>query len=188
MSVIHWESLGDQVANAINNLPIGIGNVSKNFEEIDLITPNRLLFARNNDRSPAGTLNISGDLGKLIEHNNRLFSTWFKAWLTSYVPTLMHQPKWFKSDRDPKVGDVVLFLKSDKEFERLYQYGIIIDLKISRDHKIREIDIEYQNVNESTKRQTKRGTREVVVIHPVDELGLVRELNMLASKLNDSDV
>ena len=81
-----------------------------------------------------------------------------------------------------------LLLKSDKEFEKLYQYGIIIDLKISRYHKIREIYIEYQNVDESTKRQTKRGTREVVVIHPVNELGLVRELNMLASKLNDSDV
>ena len=183
LSVIHWESLGDQIANSINNLPIGIGNASKDLENIDLITPNRLLFARNNDRCPTGTLNISNDLGKLIEQNNKLFTVWFKAWLTSYVPTLMHQPKWFQSDRDPKVGDVVLFLKSDKEFEKIYQYGLIKDLKISRDKKIREIEIEYQNFNERTKRFTKRGTREVVVIHPVHELGLLRELNILSNQV-----
>ena len=187
LSVIHWESLGDQVANSINNLPIGVGNVSKDLENIDLITPNRLLFARNNDRCPAGTLVVSNDLGKLIEQNNKLFTVWFRAWLVSYVPSLMLQPKWFNSDRDPKVGDVVLFLKSDKEFEKIYQYGMICDLKISRDHKIRQIEIEYQNVNEATKRRTTRGTREVVVIHPVHELGLVRELNMLASKVSSND-
>lgn len=188
LSVIHWESLGDQVANAINNLPIGIGNSTTGLENIDLITPNRLLFARNNNRCPAGTLNISNDLGKLIEQNNKLFQVWFKAWLVSYVPTLMFQPKWFRSDKDPKVGDVVLFLKSDKEFEKIYQYGIIADLKISRDKRIREIDIEYQNVNENVKRRTTRGTREVVVIHPVNELGLVREINELASRISKDEV
>ena len=115
LSIIHWESLGDQVANAINNLPIGIGNSTTGLENIDLITPNRLLFARNNDRCPAGTLNISNDLGKMIEQKNRLFYVQFKAWLVSYVPTVMFQSKWFRSDKDPKVGDV-LFLKLDKEF------------------------------------------------------------------------
>ena len=187
LSVIHWESLGDQVANSINNLPIGIGNMTKDLENIDLITPNRLLFARNNDRCPAGTLNISNDLGKLIEQNNKLFQVWFKAWLTSYVPTLMFQPKWFSSDRDSKVGDIVLFLKSDKEFQKIYQYGIITDLKVSRDKRIREIEIEYQNVNEGTKRRTTRGAREVVVIHPVHELGLVREINKLVSQVSQND-
>ena len=33
---------------------------------------------------------------------------------------LMIHPKWFRSDIDPQVGDVVLFLKSDKELEKLY--------------------------------------------------------------------
>ena len=150
-----------------------------------MITSDQLIFVF--DRGPAETLNITGPLGKLFEQNNKLFTVWFKAWLTSYVPTLMHQPKWFKSDRDPKVGDVILFLKSDKEIEKIYQYGMITDLKVSRDNKIREIEIEYQNVNEATKRRTKRGTREVVVIHPVQELGLVRELNMLASMITSSD-
>ena len=99
----------------------------------------------------------------------------------------MFQPKWFKSDQDPKVGDIVLFLKSDKEFKKMYQYGIISDLKISRDQKIREIEIECKNVGEKSKRRTTRGTREVVIIHPVNELGLVRELNILSANLPSSE-
>ena len=39
--------------------------------------------------------------------------------------------------------------------------------------------IEYQNNNENVKRSTTRGVREIVVIHPADELGIVRELNNL---------
>ena len=112
-----------------------------------------------------------------------MYATWFKAWIISYVPSLMFQPKWFNSDRDPKIGDVILFLKSDKEFEKIYQYGMISDIKISRDGKIRQIEVEYQNYSEKTKRKTTRGTREVVVIHPVDELGLVREINILSANL-----
>ena len=95
----------------------------------------------------------------------------------------MFQPKWFKSDCDPKKGDVVLFLKSDKEFDKIYQYGIISEVNIGRDGKIRQITVQYQNPSENVKRYTIRGTRDIVVIHPHNELGLIRELNVLAASL-----
>ena len=183
LSIIQWETLAFQVANTINNLPICAGKVSKGLEQLDLITPNRLLLGRNNDRSPVGTITLTDDVGKIITQNNKIFQAWFDAWLTSCVPNMMHHPKWFKSDVDPKVGDVVIFLKSDKEFEQIYQYGIIVGRKISRDGKIRELEIEYQNHIENVKRRVPRGTREVVVIHPVGELGLLRDLNALATSL-----
>ena len=179
LSIIQWETLGDQVANSLNNMPIALGNVVKDLENLDLLTPNRLLLARNNNRCPTGLVTVSQDIGKMIKQNNSILDTWFKAWLISYVPTLMFQPKWFQSDRDPKVGDIILFLKSEKDFEKIYQYGIICDLKRSRDGKIRSLDIEYQNHTEKVKRRTTRGTREVVVIHPYEELGLIRELDSL---------
>ena len=77
--------------------------------------------------------------------------------------------------------DVVLFLKKEKEFAGNYQYGIVKDVEISRDDKIRKIIVEYVNASETTKRETRRSVREVVVIHPVDELGIVRELGEIAS-------
>ena len=152
LSVIKWETLGDQMANSINNLPIAIRNVTKDLENLDLITPNRLLLARNNGRCPVGTVTVTEDVKGIIQKNNELHDIWFKAWLIGYVPSLMLQPKWFRSDMDLKVGDVILFLKSDKEFDKQYQYGIITDLKLSRDYKIRRIEIEYQNNTEKTKR------------------------------------
>ena len=187
LSVIQWETLGQQISNSINNLPIATRYASRDVDNIDLLTPNRLLLARNNDRCPAGPLNVSEDVGKMLDQNNDLYEAWFKTWLVSYVPTLMFQPKWYKSDRDPKIGDVILFLKSEKEFDKQYQYGIIVDLKISRDGKIRQVEVEYQNFNENVKRKTTRGTRDIVVIHPIDELGLTRELNGLFEQYVSKD-
>ena len=54
----------------------------------------------------------------------------------------MRQPKWFVSDRDTKIGDVLLFLKSDKEFDKQYQYGIVKDKTIDKDGKIRKLTVE----------------------------------------------
>ena len=119
---------------------------------------------------------MSVDSKKIIKANQDIFQTWFRCWLVSFVPKLMLQPKWFNSDRDSKVGGVVLFLKSDKEFGKQYQYGIITKTKISRDGKIREIEIEYHNHNENKKRCTIRGVRGVVVFHHIDEIGMMREL------------
>ena len=180
LSIIQWETLGNQVANSINNLPIAIGNIVEDLENLDILTPNRLILARNNDRCPMGTLEVTDDIKKIIQTNNEIFNIWFKCWLVSYVPTLMFQPKWYTSDRDTKIGDVVLFLKSDKQFDKQYQYGIVTGVKVSRDGKIRDIEVEYHNHNENTKRRTNRGVRDVVVIHPIDELGIMRELNALS--------
>ena len=183
LSSIQWETLGAQVANAINNLPIATRYVTRDVENLDLLTPNRLLLARNNDRCPAGPVNISENISKIVKQHKDLYEAWFRAWLISFVPSLMFQPKWFNSDRDPKIGDVVLFLKSEKTFDRQYQYGIISDLKVSRDGKIRQVEVEYQNFTEGVKRKTTRGTRELVVIHPFEELGLVRELNRMFDQI-----
>jgi hypothetical protein len=177
LSIIQWETLGDQIANGINNQPIALGSETMGLEHLDILTPNRLLLARNNSRCPVGAVETTDDPGRIIASNNKLFHTWFKCWLTSCVPKLMDHPKWFDSSRDCKIGDVILFLKSDKEFDKQYQYGLIVSMKISRDGKIREIEVEYQNSTENVKRTTNRGVREVVLVHPVGELGIIRELN-----------
>ena len=96
------------------------------------------------------------------------------------MPTLIDRPKWFDNDRDICRGDIVLFLKSEQEFDRQYQHGIVKSVLVGRDGRIRSVEIEYQNHNEKTKRQTKRGVRDLVVIHPVDELGISRELSEMA--------
>ena len=81
--MLQWETLGDQVANSVNNQPIAIGN------------PNRLMLGRKNDRSPTGNLVTTNDPRKIIRANNETFNTWFECWLISYIPCyipmLIHQ-------------------------------------------------------------------------------------------------
>ena len=181
LSVLQWETIGDQIANCVNDTPLAVRYVPSDVEQMDLLTPNRLLLGRNNNRSPAVPVTMSNSPGKLIQQNERIVTAWFECWLTSHVPKLIDQPKWFDSDQDVQVGDVVLFLKKEKEFAGNYQYGIVKSVEPSRDSKIRKVIVEYVNNSETVRRETRRSVRELVVIHPVDELGIVRELGQISA-------
>ena len=61
------------------------------------------------------------------------------------------------------------------------QYGIVMSVESSKDNKIRKVIVEYVNSTEETKRETRRSVRELVIIHPVDELGIVRELGQIST-------
>jgi len=175
LSILHWETLASSIANSINNLPLAIKNKG-DFEFEDLITPNRLLLGRNNDRCPTEPLTMSNDSDKIIRSNKKIFEAWFECWLTSHVPSLMFQPKWFNSDRDLNPGDVVLFTKQESSISSSYQYGLIKSVNRGRDDKIRNAVVEYQNPNENVKRCTTRSVRTLVLILGVDEIDLSKEL------------
>ena len=93
--MMQWETAVVEIGNAINNSPNVLGNISGNFEAMDLITPNRFLMGRNNKRSPEGSLKVSNDYDRIIKQDNNIYQFWFKNRLISYVPKLIFQPKWF---------------------------------------------------------------------------------------------
>jgi len=124
---------------------------------MDLITPNRLKLRRNNERSPVGPYELTNDPSRIIKANSLIFQSWFDNWLINHVPKLVNQPKWFKSDTDIRIGDVVLFLKNNP-FKCSYQYGII---------------------NEKT---TVRHVRELIVIHYANEKSVIEQLNDIADQ------
>ena len=161
LSVIGWETLCAEIANCINDLPIGLANRNAELGNLDLLTPNRLLLGRNNDRSPVEPVDVTGVHDKIIEANNEIFRIWFKCWLTEYVPKLMQQQKWFESSvRELNVGDIILFKKAEKELECQYKYGIVKELNRSKDEVARSAVVEYQNSDENIRRTTRRGMRE----------------------------
>ena len=55
------------------------------------------------------------------------------------MPTIIERPKWFEENKGVSVGDIVLFLKSEQEFDSIYQYGIVQSMQRGRDDKIRTI-------------------------------------------------
>ena len=125
LSVIQWETLMQQISNSINNLPIGVKNKVEKLENLDIITPNRLILGRNNNCCPNVPLEISCDYKRSIETNTNIFKTLFKAWLISYVPTLVERTKWHINDPKVNIGDVILFIKSEQECDLQYRYGIV---------------------------------------------------------------
>ena len=126
----------------------------------DLITPNRLLLGRNNNRSPTGTLSVENDHIKLIRDNQKIFHAWFDAWLTTHVQNLVVRPKWFNSDVDMKIGDVVLFTKQESVLSNM-----VDEVERSRDNRIRRVKVRYQNSSENCQRFMTRSVRSLVVIH-----------------------
>ena len=150
--------------------------MTSSIEDLDILTPNRLLLGRNNERSPSGPLLMTNNTSKILQSNIDVFTVWFESWLISYVPRLMYQPKWFSTDRDMKVGDIVLFLKTDHEYSRQYQYGIVDLAEKGRDDRIRTVTVRYRNSNEKQDRKTRRAVRELVVVHQVDEIPIYEEL------------
>ena len=75
LSVLQWETLGAEIANTINNLPVAIGNQTEDLENLDLITPNRLKLGRNNDRSPVGVVEVSDKMDRILQVNADIFNT-----------------------------------------------------------------------------------------------------------------
>ena len=100
----------------MNDTPLALRNVTRDIEQMDLLTPNGLMLGRNNERSPSGPLYVTNNPDKIITQNADIMTAWFECWLISHVPKLMDKPKWFNSDRDLKIGDAVLFLRKEKEF------------------------------------------------------------------------
>ena len=58
---------------------------------------------------------------------------WFKVWLVSYVS--------YTTEYNISVGDIILFLKSEQEFDRQYQYGIVSKVTVGRDSVVRLVII-----------------------------------------------
>ncbi|XP_066920590.1 uncharacterized protein [Clytia hemisphaerica] len=84
LSILQWETITAIISNSINDLPIAIGNVI-DVENMDLLTPNRLLLGRNNDRSPTGDFIISSNPTKLLDQNSKIYDAWFESWLLNHV-------------------------------------------------------------------------------------------------------
>ena len=93
----------------------------------------------------------------------------------------MHHPKWFQTDRDVKVGDVVLFLKQENQLSSSYQYGMISDLSRSSDDDICKATVYYLNSTEAVDRFTNRAVRQFSMIHLVNKLNMMKELGQIAT-------
>ena len=78
-------------------------------------------------------------------------------------------------------GDIVFFLKQEGSFSGEYQFGMVRKIHKGKDGKIRSADVKYRNSSEYIDRTTHRAVRQLVMIHPVEELSILKELHDIST-------
>ena len=167
------QSLVKVIENDLNNTPLGLcyGRSQTNTPLLKLLSPNLMRMGRINSRNPIGPFRLPSGPKSMMER----VETCYKLWYREYQDTMMLkyllelQPKWFKSDRDTKVGDVVYFRKKDGKLEGPWIIGIIDEVIRSRDGVIRRVNVRYHNANEDQPRVTDRCVRSIVRLFNIDE-------------------
>ena len=180
LDLISYETCFAWIANELNCFPLCLGSRTSNLDNLDLITPSRLLLGRNNRRSLGGYVKMEGP-SRLMEQMEKVYRSWWSVWkdekLVDYIP---QSPLWKTTSGQPAVGDIVLFLKLESEASfgsPVWRLGRVEDVEYSLDGVIRTVVISYKNDGEKIFRKTRRSVRKVAVLHHEGDLELVEELN-----------
>ena len=78
LSIFQWETVSSEVTNAVNDLPLALGNIVSDNKNMDLLTPNKLMLGRNNERSPVSPISVSGNFS--WKYINKYTSIWYGPW------------------------------------------------------------------------------------------------------------
>ena len=189
LTSIAWQTVCDSVSNVVNNLPIAKGmssmsGVKEDVGELDLITPNRLKFGRNNDRVPVGPAYITNDPKKFTEINWRIFEAWWKCWVDCAVPKLLDRPQGAHGDRNLEVDDVVLLPRKESMLAGHYHFGLVDSVVKGDDGVLRKVVVRYRNVGEDKDRFTNRGVNGLILIRRENELDIWCELYNASNIVN----
>ena len=203
-SILDWETTFLFISNFLNNLPVArlVKKDSMTSDVNEILTPNRLLLGRNNDRTPCFVEDcLSPTYSERLLRNSAINRAWFTM-LTKLVPTLSYRPKWHDtSENPPVIGDYVLFLFKESKMGREHEEwkpGQIYDISKSENSNTFIFYIEYRilirkkgDKVENSKVEThttSRVLRELVLLYTEEELsslhGSPEHLKRLSKKLN----
>jgi len=187
MDIMSYETAFSFIANELNCFPLALGSKTKDLDNLDILTPSRLMHGRNNRRCLSGSARI--DLpSKVLKQMEQTTEAWWEVWQTQWLTNYIAQPrKWLESGGKIAPGDIVVFIKSTTEMavgEPVWRVGRVVDVVLGRTGNSRAITIEYRNSNEAKFRTTKVDTRQVAILHSEEELELVDMLNE-ASKIHN---
>ena len=131
----------------MNDTPYGViaGRSETNPPLLKLVSPSMMKIGRINSRSPSGPFSIPADPKDLLDRVQQTYATWFSLYQDVILPKYLLdlQPKWFKSDKDTQIGDVVFFRKREGKLDGPWQLGTVEETTRSRDGLIRRIEIKY---------------------------------------------
>ena len=111
-------TLGKEVANLVNERPIGLKPTSQS--DPAFLSPNSLLLGRCSDRVNSGPFQEKADFD-IDPHTDRnrfllvqkITQQFWRVWTNKYFPTLLRRPKWHHEKRNVGVGDICLLKDSN---------------------------------------------------------------------------
>ena len=190
-SATGYQTMLKLVENDYNSLPIGYSydRSIDNTPLLKIITPNFFNLGRNNDRTLDGPIELPENGSQLVSRVNEVYKGIFKLWSEVYVPKLIHQPKWHKGDVDLKEGDLVYMQKeADNVLSSKWIMGVVDQVILGRDKRVRRVIVKYQNHQEDKPRLTDRSVRKLVKIYDIDEYVLQDDVAELIRRLDASDI
>lgn len=187
LSIMSYLTSFYYISSELNNIPICIGGKYTGLDNLDLISPARLLLGRNSVRAPVGIVTACVP-SKWLETVENVADAWWKVWDEEWLSTLVPRPpKWLEGKPDLVIGDVILFMKDGREADlgdTIWRTGIVEDIRVSRDGVIRKITVKYRNPGEKVFRYTDRSVRTIVKLYREGDLDLLSELNKAAVGAN----
>ena len=119
----------------------------------------------------------------------KCYSVWFKIWNDTLIPKLIKTPKWFKTDKDLKNGDIVYFQKRESELgSGKWTVGQVESITKGKDGLIREASIRYQNHSDDHSRVTDRAVRKLVKLFSIDDASVHQEMQEVEVMLKELGV
>ena len=143
-----------------------------------------LRVGRINSRALQGPIRLPVDKKELMEQVELTYKGWFKVFRETVVPRLIHQPKWFKMEKDVKEGDLIYFQKSESALDSEWTVGQVDQVFPSRDGIIRRVIVKYFNAGEDLPRLSDRSVRRLVKLWSLDEACLFDDLTELQKRVD----
>ena len=174
------------IENQYNNIPLGYHHHQDqdNTPLLKLLSPNMLRVGRINSRSLDGPIRLPANRQEQLRAVEEVYDAWFKVWKESYLPKLLFKPKWYKSDTDLKVGDLVWFIKEESKLSNDFTMGMVEQVNTGKDGLIRRVVVKYYNNKENFPRFTDRAARSLTRIFSIDEFCLSEDLAELQKYLD----
>ena len=150
-NVLHGCSLTDEtlttalakVSNLLNNRPLTHLGVDPTDPEP--LTPFHLLLGRANPNVAPDLFDRSDLFGrKKWRMVNTLVDQFWQRWMEEFAPYLIARPKWCKSQRNLRVGDVVLLIDS-KNARGTWPLGLVTKMCPGSDGTVRSVFIRTGN-------------------------------------------
>ena len=172
-------------ANQLNSVPLCLGNRYRNLEQLDLITPARLLLGRNNQRVITGVPTVNNP-SEFLDINEKIEKAWWDIWKEQRLADLIPAPpKWKTGSPELAVGDIVAFVREKSQLGGLStRLGVIHEVEKGRDGVIRRVTIKYKNSGEQDFRFTRRSVRDIAVIHREEDLDICGKLSAAQKEAN----